>query len=572
MSEEQLIYSLIEMDVFADQLKEDEAAAPPINIALVLDCSTSMKGERLEILKASAIELIHQLRPQDFLSVIAFNDRAETIIPAANQANNRKNESRIWLLQAKGGTEIFQGLDVGISQVQRNISPYYINHVILVTDGHTYGDESNCQELAKEAENLNIGISGLGIGGKWNDVFLDSLSKITGGSSFYIHHPRAIRTLLNRKFNALGQVQVEGIKLNFRTGPGVTSNYTYRLEPEANALPLTSPISLGYIPKGNRLSIIIEFLLSPIKPNIQKVLLAEGSITFKLPTRDKTVYRLPVNLSLLTGAKIQQPPPNKSIIEAISRLTLVRMQEQARKEITDGKYQEASTRLQNMATHLLSRCETDLAKTAMKEAANIESNKKISEDGQKRIKYGTVNILANCPKPSQPIMVSCPSSKHKELYGALFCSKFGSQLISAEASNTSGLETTVIESYDGMEVPAFPPPSADATDSLAALIIMSNGVAINIKGKGEFTLGRSSKGQTTVPDIDLNPYDAYEAGVSRLHANINVLDSMVTIHDLGSANGTRLNGDRIESHTEYTLTHGIILTFGQLKVQILIKE
>ena len=348
-----------------------------------------MKGNRLDILKASALELIRQLRPQDILSVIAFNDHADTIIPATSEANNRKNESRIRSLQTRGGTEIFQGLKAGVFEVKRNISPYYINHVILVTDGHTYGDEAICLELAKSAATLNIGISCLGIGGKWNDVFLESLTKTTGGSSFYIDDPRDIRTLLKQKFNDLGQVQVEGINLNFQTGPGVTTNYAYRLEPDANILPLTSPLNLGNIPRGNRLSFIVEFLLPPIKPSIQKVLLAEGSITFKLPIRGKTIYRIPLNLSRPTSANTRQPPPNKSIIEAMSSLTLFRMQEQARKELTDGNYQEASKRLQNLATHFLSRGENDLAKTAMKEAANIQSNNVISEDGQKRIKYGT---------------------------------------------------------------------------------------------------------------------------------------------------------------------------------------
>jgi Ca-activated chloride channel family protein len=389
MTEEQLIYALIEMEVLADQLEEAETATTPINISLVLDCSTSMKGARLDILKASALELIQQLRPQDILSVIAFNDRAETIIPATPQANNRKNKSRVRLLQTRGGTEIFQGLNAGVSEVKRNISPYYINHVILVTDGHTYGDEAKCQELAKEAAILNIGISGLGIGGNWNDVFLDSLTKTTGGSTFYINDPRDIRKLLKQKFNDLGQVQVEGIKLNFQTGPGVVPNYAYRLEPDPNTLPLTSPISIGNIPKGNRLSIILEFLISPIKTNIKKVLLAEGSITFIIPNQGKTIYRIPLILSRTTSENTQQHPPNKAIIEAMSRLTLFRMQEQARKELTDGNYQEASKRLQNMATHFLSRGENGLAKTAMIEASNIQSNKMISRDGQKRIKYGT---------------------------------------------------------------------------------------------------------------------------------------------------------------------------------------
>ena len=65
------------------------------------------------------------------------------------------------------------------------------------------------------------------------------------------------------------------------------------------------------------------------------------------------------------------------------------MQEQARKELEAGEYVEASAHLQNMATHLFSQGEPDLAKTAIKEAKNIQIHKEISEEGQKKIKYGT---------------------------------------------------------------------------------------------------------------------------------------------------------------------------------------
>ena len=88
-----------------------------------------------------------------------------------------------------------------------------------------------------------------------------------------------------------------------------------------------------------------------------------------------------------------QPPP-KIILEAISRLTLYRMQEQARKEFDAGEYEEASTRLQNMATHLFSTGEVELAKTVLKEAQNIQNRKKYSKEGQKRIKYGTRALIS----------------------------------------------------------------------------------------------------------------------------------------------------------------------------------
>jgi len=392
MEEEQLVYALIEMDIIADKIEKKDDS-PPINIALVMDCSTSMQGPRLDMVKATAIELIRQLRPQDILSLVAFNDRPEIVLRGASKASNLRNENRIRTLQARGGTEIFKGLEAGFDEVQQNQSPYYINHLILITDGHTYGDERNCQDLAKTAADKNIGISCLGIGGKWNDVFLESLAKITGGSCFYVKDPRDIQKLLKQKFNDLGNVHIEGIKLNIRTGSGVELKYAYRLKPEADVLPLVSPIRLGNIPKSSQLSLLLEFLISPISPSVQKVLLAEGSFTFAIPKQKKTSYRIPLYLLRPTSANPQQHPPKKVIIEAMSRLNLYRMQEQAKKELAAGEYKEASTRLQNMATNLFSQGESELAKTVLKEVTNIQDHKVISEEGQKKIKYGTKALI-----------------------------------------------------------------------------------------------------------------------------------------------------------------------------------
>jgi pSer/pThr/pTyr-binding forkhead associated (FHA) protein len=112
----------------------------------------------------------------------------------------------------------------------------------------------------------------------------------------------------------------------------------------------------------------------------------------------------------------------------------------------------------------------------------------------------------------------------------------------------------------------------NAPDSRIAILILGSEKVIHITGNDEVTLGRFTKGQTIIPDIDLSPFQAYEAGVSRLHANIDIKNSEITIKDLGSANGTRLNGMRIQPHQAYQIKHGDVLTFGRLKVQVLIKE
>ncbi len=119
--------------------------------------------------------------------MVTFNDRAEVIVPAQRNQNLNILEARIGLINARGGTEIFQGLEMGYNEVIQNLKPEYANHIILITDGRTYGDEEDAIKLAEIASSQNITIHALGIGNEWNDEFLEELSSSTGGSCEYAH-------------------------------------------------------------------------------------------------------------------------------------------------------------------------------------------------------------------------------------------------------------------------------------------------------------------------------------------------------------------------------------------------
>ena len=220
----QLIYSLIELDVFVD-VSDEEDNSLPLNIALILDGSTSMKGIRLQELKATAIEIMRQLRPQDIISVVFFNDRPDVVIPAGPRPELRKVESSIRMIQAQGATEIYQGLNAGFQEIRRYLEPNYTNQIILITDGHTYGDEKSCLELADHAAKLGITISALGIGSEWNDEFLDELVKRTGGSSIFVSDPKDIDKVLKGKLQGLGKSFVDRVSLDLRMIPGEELSY-----------------------------------------------------------------------------------------------------------------------------------------------------------------------------------------------------------------------------------------------------------------------------------------------------------------------------------------------------------
>jgi len=123
-------------------------------------------------------------------------------------------------------------------------------------------------------------------------------------------------------------------------------------------------------------------------------------------------------------------------------------------------------------------------------------------------------------------------------------------------------------SPDAMRTATFP----KDFDAWASIHLVDSGQILPLSDRAEFTLGRVSESQPIMPDIDLTPYQAYASGVSRLHAVIKREHERVFVMDLGSSNGTYLNGKRLQPNTDQTISHGDMLSLGKLKIQVLLKN
>lgn len=172
-------------------------------------------------------------------------------------------------------------------------------------------------------------------------------------------------------------------------------------------------------------------------------------------------------------------------------------------------------------------------------------------------------------------MINCPNCKHQELEGTLFCSECGTQMIARDHLSTQSLRRMATSPFIASAgAPPTGPISQSQTDSevVISLHFIDTGKVMHLSGQNEFTLGRIAEGQTAMPDIDLSSYEAYGQGVSRIHARLKVADYHVYITDLGSSNGTRVNGQKIAPQVEFPLDHGDMVALGKLKIQILIRK
>lgn len=396
ISEPQLIYALLELEPRRETAAA-QAPVSPLNVCLILDRSTSMQGERMDTLKAAAVEVIRQLRPEDTLAVIAFGDRAEVMLPAGRRYNRDEVATRIRMIRTGGGTEILRGLEAGFFEVRRNLNKSSINHLILITDGRTYGDEEDCMKIANQAASLGLRISCFGIGHEWNDDFLDKIAERTGGSCFYVSETADIRHFLQEKFMGLNQVYAEKVMLHLESRPGVTLKYAYRANPEAAPLETDSPLYLGSIQKNSPLSVLMEFVISAVPPGLQEITLFSGEVSFEIPSLPNPAFQFPVTLSRPVSNSFSRELPPRRIFQALSRITLYRLQDQARQDVMAGNIERASLRLQNLATHLISQGHRELAQTVLVEAEHIHNTKAFSDEGEKRIKYGTRALLLPAP-------------------------------------------------------------------------------------------------------------------------------------------------------------------------------
>lgn len=178
-------------------------------------------------------------------------------------------------------------------------------------------------------------------------------------------------------------------------------------------------------------------------------------------------------------------------------------------------------------------------------------------------------------------MIQCPNCHHQEVTGALFCSECGTQLVQGSPHATQMFRKEKVEDF-GMipapKVPAMEEPAVTKKDSTPVspttpitFHLIDTGQTIPVAGRTEFTIGRATDGQPILPDIDLAPYDAFSQGVSRLHAALKIIDNKIVVVDLGSSNGTRVNGQKIVPNVDFPLNHGDIIALGKLKIQILIQ-
>jgi Ca-activated chloride channel family protein len=396
LSEPQVVYLLVEIlpDPNARAQQEQIQKQSRLNLTLVLDHSNSMNGVRLERVKVAAHQIIDQLNDDDIFSVVAFNDFADVLIPATAVQDKAALKARISMMAAGGGTEIYKGLLAGVEQNRRYLAPKLVNHIILLTDGNTYGDQERCVALAKQASEEGILTSAMGLGSDWNDKFLDELATVAGGSCTYIKSPGSVVRFMNDHVRSLVNVFVERLQLSVAPDADVRLETAFKLAPNSQPLPTDEAmIPLGNLQVNRITSVLLQFEIPPnLREGFRSVarIMARGDILANDDPRYQALSDFSIGIS--SGADQDETPA--ALLDALGKLTLYRLQERAQEAVDSGNVQEATRRLEVLATRLLERGQGELAQQALDEAKQVAYTSTLSDKGRKALKFQTRYLLA----------------------------------------------------------------------------------------------------------------------------------------------------------------------------------
>lgn len=166
-------------------------------------------------------------------------------------------------------------------------------------------------------------------------------------------------------------------------------------------------------------------------------------------------------------------------------------------------------------------------------------------------------------------MIKCPFCGTTHVANTLFCSECGTYLLEDDQRGTDPLGTDEIGWVGEGEEGAEDGPAAKGTGPLSVrLRIGDHSREVEAPLNKAVHLGRLDPASDVFPEIDLTNDNGLEKGVSRRHARILKREGTVVVEDLGSINGTFINGKRLAPYLPEVLNDKDQLQLGKLLIEV----
>ena len=239
---------------------------PPLNLALVIDRSGSMRGQKLSQARKAARFLANELTARDRLAIATFESEVNVLVPSQPVTDPHRFIAAINTIHSGGCTALFDGWLAGATQVAQNLLPQGLNRVLLLSDGQANEGLTNHDDIAGQVAGLTargISTSAFGLGDGFDENLMGAMAAAGDGTLAFIESPEQLADLYASELKGLANTAGRKVSIGIRTTNGA------ELVDVLNDLPTsaTGNYQLPNLRAGQNLNVVLRLSLPAWAPN-----------------------------------------------------------------------------------------------------------------------------------------------------------------------------------------------------------------------------------------------------------------------------------------------------------------
>jgi Ca-activated chloride channel family protein len=240
-----------------------EAVRAPVAVAVAIDVSGSMAGEKIASARRSLLALLDRMSDDDEIAVIKFESEAHLVQPLARLGQVRSSLRRtVSELDAGGGTNIAGALRLA-SEGLTAARPGRVRRVVLLSDGQD-SSGANVAQVSRAVRlraDEGVTLSAVGIGNDFDENFLTSVADAGRGNYAFLRTGAEMEGFLTREFDQARRTVLDGAVAEVTLPSGWRAVRAYGVEQEGETGRVRVPI--GSLFAGDERRVVIELSADP---------------------------------------------------------------------------------------------------------------------------------------------------------------------------------------------------------------------------------------------------------------------------------------------------------------------
>ncbi len=335
--------------------REVESSRPPVNMALVIDKSGSMHGERIRQARLAALAAVDRLRDDDIISVVAFDNNVTVLVPATRASNRDVIRRGIEQIQAGGTTALFAGVSKGAAEVRKFLDREHVNRVILLSDGQANVGPRSPGALGELGASLikdGISVTTIGLGLGYNEDLMERLARESDGNHAFVEHPNDLVAIFDREFGEAMSVIAQDVEIHIECNHGIRPLRTLGRPSEISGQTVITKMNQLY--GGQERYLLLEVEVPAHEPDAIVELASVRATYRELGAADQAALSDQARVQVARSREEAEAAVNREVLGAYVLQDAALASEQAVQLRDEGRVEEARQVLRERAGQLRS--------------------------------------------------------------------------------------------------------------------------------------------------------------------------------------------------------------------------